>query len=865
MTIERRLPSRSAGQRPRSLRGLALVLWVVAAVATVTAMPGCGGCSQDDQSELERRLAEQKERKEKAKRKAPFDLEPLRVQPTGSDSVLVSAFKPGHWTSATIQAIANEEDFAGRLITEPLPLDGMPYQLGTSRPAVLPKSQPKDLELVFFVPPGHLNARISTRLFAQNSDRELARRDEPATRMPARQFHLVVLSPQGERYTFLNAAKMYTVRPPRDSFGRSEINYRVVIPTIDHRVSLPSHWLTWTSIAYILWDGVEPSSLSLDQQQALIDWLHWGGQLIISGPESLDLLHGSFLAPYLPATPAADVELEPADLETFNLHWTRWGTPLSLSRPWPAKRLQVATGDVRTLAEADNDLPLVVDRRVGRGRVVLTAFRLTQRELAIDAWPSFDGFFHSCLLGLPPRRLVADREILEFAPEEAVRVQVERGSLTAAEINSRLRIMTRDVDRLQDSEWATATGVSDASLVASGVAGWSSFNGAARDARLALREAAGIYIPEASFIAKLLGLYLLVLVPGNWLVFRLLGRVEWCWIAAPIITLVFALVVVREAQLDIGFARARTDVAVVEMQGGYPRAHVTRYTALYASLTTAYDLSFDDPGALVQPFPLFTLQELARQPRLDLASVYYHSDAGGVTLDGFEVRSNALGMLHCEHTLDAQGTIEAVATANGSLAVRNGSRFELRDAAVIDENGRVAWLGDLPAHSPAKPLEFRYASLEAFRAEHPRFSLPTAQEPAGKADSAEAAEPPAEGEPTAEEQPAEDGADNGTTPASAAPVLADENPVPVGLWQRFASPDSKDSNLIGSLRLLAFTDEPLAGMTVEPAASQNRHLALVVVNLQYAPPPQPQPDSIERVLQEALSRVRAAQVDEAEP
>lgn len=847
MTIEGRKPRSAEQRRPRTI---VLTLCIAAAVASLV-MPGCGGCSQDEQTELERKLAEQKERKEKAKRKAPIDLQPLRVQPGGTGNVLVSAFKPGHWTSATMQAVANEEDFAGRLITEPLPLDGMPYQLGTSRPAVLAKGQPKDLELVFFVPPGTLNARITARLLPQESERELARRDEPATRMPARQFHLVVLSPQRERYQFLNATKMYSIRPPAESLGSAKHNYRVVMPEIDHRVALPSHWLTWTSIAYILWDGVQPSSLSLDQQQALIDWLHWGGQLIVSGPESLDLLHGSFLSSYLPATATADVELTPADLETFNLHWTRWGPRLALSRPWPAKRLQPVEADtVRTLVQADNDLPLVVERRVGRGRVVLTAFRLTQRELAVDVWPSFDGFFRGCLLGLPPRHLVADREILDFEPQEAVRVQLDRGSLTDAEINSRVRILTRDLDRLDDARWAEATGVSDARLVASGVAGWSSFNGAANDARLALREAAGIYIPDASFIARLLGLYLLVLVPGNWLVFRLLGRVEWCWIAAPIITLVFALVVVREAQLDIGFARARTDVAVVEMQAGYPRAHVTRYTAHYTSLATAYDLAFDDPGALVQPFPLFTLDELARQPRLNLATVYYHNDAGGVTLDGFEVRSNALGMLHCEHTLDAGGTIETVTTSDGTLAIRNRSRFALRDAAVIDANGQVAWLGDLPTGA-IKPLEFRYASLDAFRAEHPRFAAP----------AAEAAQ---DGEPAAENTtlPAETAE---TPTASPAAPLADENPVPARLWQRLAAPESKDPNLVGSLRLLAFTDEPIPGMTIEPAASQNRHLALVVVNLQFAPTPTPQPDDVEPALRDALSRVRAAAATEAEP
>ena len=56
----------------------------------------------------------------------------------------------------------------------------------------------------------------------------------------------------------------------------------------------------------------------------------------------------------------------------------------------------------------------------------------------------------------------------------------------------------------------------------------------------ALTEAAGIEIPRADFVIKVLAVYLLVLVPLNWLVFWLMGRVEWAWIAAPIIALVGA-------------------------------------------------------------------------------------------------------------------------------------------------------------------------------------------------------------------------------------------------------------------------------------------------------------------------------------
>ena len=41
---------------------------------------------------------------------------------------------------------------------------------------------------------------------------------------------------------------------------------------------------------------------------------------------------------------------------------------------------------------------------------------------------------------------------------------------------------------------------------------------------------------------------------------------------------------------------------MVELQGNYPRAHLTRYTALYSSLGTDYRFDFDDPSALALPF-----------------------------------------------------------------------------------------------------------------------------------------------------------------------------------------------------------------------------------------------------------------------
>ena len=60
-----------------------------------------------------------------------------------------------------------------------------------------------------------------------------------------------------------------------------------------------------------------------------------------------------------------------------------------------------------------------------------------------------------------------------------------------------------------------------------------------------------------------LTLYLVALVPLNWLVFNAIGRVEWAWIAAPVIAVVGTWLIVDRARLDIGFVRSQTEIGVL--------------------------------------------------------------------------------------------------------------------------------------------------------------------------------------------------------------------------------------------------------------------------------------------------------------
>ena len=59
--------------------------------------------------------------------------------------------------------------------------------------------------------------------------------------------------------------------------------YRLVLPLEPDKPLVSSHPLTWTTISHVIWDGMSPDILTSPQQQAMLDWLHWGGQLTIIG------------------------------------------------------------------------------------------------------------------------------------------------------------------------------------------------------------------------------------------------------------------------------------------------------------------------------------------------------------------------------------------------------------------------------------------------------------------------------------------------------------------------------------------------------------------------------------------------------
>lgn len=850
--------------------GLAVVCLLLAL------LPGCGGCRKAIPTSQKQTEEEAARPKKKPKPKPDFQVVRLRLQP--SDTTLKqAAVKPGHWIATDLPMKANNFDFQADLQAKAIDRAGRPidvehtrFHLTISRPASLPKGQAKHFETLFFVPrrTGRQDQTVwlATRVLSRTSGKEVAAAQEPTMEIPDYQYFFVVLSSTPASYGFID--KLDAVRPPVEELSEEDtiLYYRVVLPKIDRRVPLPSNSLTWTSIAYLVWDDLNPNLLTTDQQDALLDWLHFGGQIIISGPNSLDALKGSFLEKYLPAEKRKSTELTQSAFDRFNEYWKaaheeRQKRP-DVRRRFAYEPLTVVDeraplGVELKLAPGARFLPgdLVCERQIGRGRIVLTAFPLADRR--VRSWPGFDEFLNCWLLRRPPRQF----RLGEFSGVRSAWAADFPTWEKDPRLSTTLRYFTRDIGHLttetpgpspfnpavaastasdlppqpstlqvaqlgggmgsgglESSGFDTAPQQPPASSLdpetddphfcgfragaQGGAAGWNDYSGAADAARRSLGEAAGISIPEASFVLRTLAIYLVVLVPINWAFFRLIGRVEYAWAVAPLLAIAGAAAVIRFAQLDIGFARSHTEVAVLEAFGGYRRAHLTRYTALYTSLSTGYDLKFEDTSALAQPFavdPTFQRRETQS------ASEVRFRREKGVSLSGFQVASNSTDMVHSEQMYNLGGAF-AFEETGGIGRLKNDSQLILRDVGVLRRTAEGtlegAWVGELKPKSAA-PLRFQRMSEQGpIRFREWKKSKITSPKAAGEADDQ------------------------------------------VRLWRLFDLAAGRLRLRPGDVRMIGHSDQPLTGFAVEPQAAQVTLRTMVLAHLKTGELAPPVPDRL---------------------
>ncbi|MCE9605945.1 MAG: hypothetical protein K8U03_13695 [Planctomycetia bacterium] len=722
--------------------------------------------------------------------KPPLDL-PHTISLPGSWERQNLFIKPGHWTSLWVEGESTKADYRGVLTSELTGMQGEQLRLAPQRrrldvvrPVLFPTGDVRIAEQWIFTPNIYDRVYADDAHFA-NGTRASVGQTESSLRAAGLQLELssdgaspidfqtrkptftlrhhqslfVVLAARPTDYRFLGRLQLILATPADDLLPIEQYaHYRFVLADDLRRAPLASHFSGWTTTACLLWDGYDPELLSDEQRRALVDWLHWGGRMIVAGPDSLETLSRSFLGPYLPARSTGTKELDATALAPLN-EWTIDAVQPARTRPWRGVQLAVAEHGRTLLGVDDGSAPLVVEREIGRGRIIVTAFRLTQRELT--EWPSFDGFVNGCLLGRSPRAWVDD-----IAHNRKVQRPVWQQKQTTSWYDP------REISDVRYAVRDAFTGPSTASRtwVGPGNAAWRDDGAAVTAARRLLQEEAGIVIPSVGIVVTIIGVYLIVLVPLNGLLFYLLGRIEWAWFAAPVISLLFAAAVVRIAELDIGFARSMSEIAVVELQPVYARAHVSRFGAVYNSLGTDYSLASAEPTTIILPFAAADTPNVGPEGVLRLSRLDPSNDASQakIKLEDFVVESNSTSMYRAEQMLDL-GTFKFELLSPDRAKLTNNTELTLEEVRLFGSfTGRADTLAP-------------HASIEIER-------------------------------------------HTGT----------EEKKNVVAMTAREQLVDALQLINGDSLRLIAWSTQPVAGLTLAPAPSQQRRTTLVAAHLQYA-------------------------------
>ena len=674
----------------------------------------------DELQKLAKSLEKAKEKKKK-ENLPPFEFFLSHVAPFD----VLPLVKPYHWFTMAFQLQSNGAPYDGLIQTTAersskgqIMLPETPRAMVYSRQALLPADKRVERSMQMMlpeVPPLPDTPRLLFDLGRAGSFRADASFEAQVQKLEAHQMVVIVLSSDPNQFSNWDktqAALPSSIDREQRSIDRDRY-YRLVLPLNPGRPFLSPHPLTWTTISHVIWEGFSPELLGkggFSVQQAMLDWLHWGGQLVVlANSPNATQIEDSVLGPYLPAKITGQVEpLGEQDLNDLSESFLPpvWGKaldeyefPLGLVAPGgnqsqtlpvpprfkpaepikPAESRPISAAGLERVPGRDgqvipfgptNQRVLAVERRVGRGR--LTMLAINPNDPTLSAWPGLDTLLRTV--------------VFRRAEEKWSKINSNRYAyqpLGGRDLNW-TRFLARDLG-------ATVPPVREEPIQGSGVsseivfpkepvAAWSDTTSELPIlTREILERSSGIRVPGSRFVMSVILAYILALSPVNWILCHFgFRRKELAWIISPLLAMAFALGVERASAVNLGYTVASDEIDLLEIQGGYSRAHLTRLASIYSTNRHAYSVTESgNPTSLVLPMKSFTTL------RREETRVSRYETTPEPRLSEFLVQPRSLDMFRAEALVDLGGSIVLEGTPQAGT-LTNGTDLELLDAVLID-------------------------------------------------------------------------------------------------------------------------------------------------------------------------------------
>jgi len=653
---------------------------------------GCRGCSKNNQTQ-----------QAPEKKKSRLVSDELRTLPY-SKEIVGNSVKPGHWyqTRQKLKANQNDESLTATLYqidgnSNPTTVRNLGIPLQFNRDISLAKGQEKTIELKLLQtdwpfesmePTNTTGKSNKLSIFMRYSQRGLGAPviDEEFLLRPLKdyQYDMLVLSRNTPQHIFWRGLDCI-VWPQAINDESSRIApHRVIdIAEEDLGQSIPNQLMTMTSISHMVINDVSLNTLPEDHQKAILDWLYFGGTIIINGPDAIAGIESSILKTYAPIQQTSSTTLTQDQIDKLN-DTNSWRiryakTPSKDAVAFkPSESISILQGQLAEDSSWITDLEgLVAERLVGQGRIVMTSFPMN--HTALVNWPSYSALIQNAILRKPARRVNLEPEF------QLVYDESSSGRETDPKLTTRLRLWARDL--VGSSSSAPKESMSNPLIKVSSYGAWNSESLVTNTSSSYLKKLSGINVPNLSTILKWLLGYLIVLVPMNWLVFRLLGRLELAWLAAPFIAIAGVFVIARAVQLDVGFSRSQTSLQFIELHNHYPRGLLSSHHALYSSLTTNYKIVYPEGEGIVCPMPQPRQRSLLSAGGL---LPYKIADEKGTGFQSFPVLSNTIGLVQSEEVVSLTGAISWTIDQDArSFQVANDSQSIIRDVILegSDDSG----------------------------------------------------------------------------------------------------------------------------------------------------------------------------------
>ncbi|MBM3334234.1 hypothetical protein FJY63_06195, partial [Candidatus Sumerlaeota bacterium] len=202
-------------------------------------------------------------------------------------------------------------------------------------------------------------------------------------------------------------------------------------------------------------------------------------------------------------------------------------------------------------------------------------------------------------------------------------------------------------------------------------------------------------------IAAFLGLYIVLVVPMNYIVFRSLKRIEYAWLVLPLVAIAFGF-----AAYSIGASgQSKTldsdEITLVEGKAGSTLATAKTFVSIYSPSHISDTISFPDRPVFsrsVEPFvfggPSYPRSAPLGATRNPLTLTY----GMGFTVSNFEVYPWAARTVECDYTFDLGGQIDAQVRLEGvqyAGTITNRLDHDLLGAALLVGPSSVTYLGNV--------------------------------------------------------------------------------------------------------------------------------------------------------------------------